>query len=225
MEIFDAVLYSKDFYNDCYILLKNGDCVFETRRCISFNLKKDILCGDVVKVEFSPNGNFEDNPYFKILEKKNSNFFEREQNLIFAIRLFINNAYSSASERNNRAHTIVNNVPFFESNYFDEITNLFDALKKFYTKEKLQVKANFVKNIFHEFKQNSINTLGIVENDKFNKNYAKLCVQNIRKQYFSLFTSTKKVVDAIHELIKNSANENLNKIETFIKNCKNSKSV
>ena len=148
MEVFEAVFFTKDSGNDNFIILKNGECCFENRRCVAFDSCKNIQYGDKILIQLAENGEeFEDNPYFKIIEKLPSNFKEREKNLYSAIELFIKNAYSTEIEVNNSSIPCVNGVKFAESFYYEEVGRMFDSIIKLYRKEKMTKCVNYVKKI------------------------------------------------------------------------------
>lgn len=220
MEVFKSVFFYRDGPVDVYLVMKEGECALRRSRMVSFydmqKKIKPIYYGDCV--EFTV-GILERSEHIvpKFYAKLESSPQERKENLFKTAKIYLNNAHTTKREIDPINTPKVKNCYFFEQYYFEVILTILDSISKFYRQNKNYKIAKFAKQMYNEFLENRPNTLGrMPEDDSSVLNFPKY-VKRIKKKYFSMFTRTQKVIDGIHELIKNDAFDKLNKIVEFEK--------
>lgn len=215
----DAVLFGRDMGSDYFMILKNGECIWENQRFFLLAGKKGRRFGSRVGVEVAKKGEEfpKGNLYFRVVEENVESGQQRFDNLVEGFRVYANNAYTTAIELNEKWGKVAG-CPFCELLYFEMLAIYMSGFESFYRGERNWQGVKFVKAVRKEFDDNAIHTLGMsVANDRGSTDEFPLYVKRIRKQHFGLFTPTKKVVQGIHGFVRDDALAKLDKIIEFDK--------
>ena len=211
-----AIYYYRDGGNDFFVIMKRGECIWDSRRSTAYNKTTNIKIGECYDIEYTENKDpsskreREGGNYFTIITNRhNSTFEERKQNIFEAMKIIIDEFYTTKVELKD-TYEIKKNVFFAENGYVFDIYMGFQAIAKLYRQEKL---LNISKIVNEYYKKVNLEATKIFERKDGETDTSLQCIEyvkRVKKRDFGFFTSKEKVIKHIHKLIQNFAKKSYN---------------